>query len=45
MLARLGLSPEQESHLPAPECFVEHGGERFSRMPLSNPTASRFKAA
>ncbi len=36
-LARLGLSSEQEPHLPKPECFVGHGGEQFSRIALSYP--------
>jgi sulfide:quinone oxidoreductase len=37
VLARLGLSSEQEPHLPKPECFVGHGGEQFSRISLSYP--------
>jgi sulfide:quinone oxidoreductase len=37
VLARLGLSPEQEPHLPTPVCFVGHGGELFSRISLWYP--------
>jgi sulfide:quinone oxidoreductase len=37
VLARLGLSSEQEPHLPKPECFVGHGDGHFSRISLSYP--------
>lgn len=36
-LARLGFSSEEDAHLPAPECFVGHGGELFSRISLRYP--------
>jgi sulfide:quinone oxidoreductase len=37
ILERLGLSGEQEPHLPEPECYVGHGGDRYSRISLRYP--------
>jgi sulfide:quinone oxidoreductase len=37
VLERLGLSGEQEPHLPEPECYVGHGGDRYSRISLRYP--------
>lgn len=36
-LERLGLSAEREPHLPEPECYVGHGGGRYSRISLRYP--------
>jgi sulfide:quinone oxidoreductase len=36
-LERLGLCAEQEPHLPEPECYVGHGGGRYSRISLRYP--------
>lgn len=37
ILERLGLSEGQEPHLPEPECYVAHGGGRYSRISLRYP--------
>jgi sulfide:quinone oxidoreductase len=37
VLERLGLSSEQESHLPKPECYVGHGRGFYSRISLRYP--------
>jgi sulfide:quinone oxidoreductase len=37
VLARLGLAPEREPHLPEPECYVGHGGGLYSRISLRYP--------
>jgi sulfide:quinone oxidoreductase len=37
VLERLGLSNEREPHLPEPECYVGHGGGRYSRISLRYP--------
>jgi sulfide:quinone oxidoreductase len=37
ILERLGLTGEQEPHLPEPECYVGHGGGRYSRISLRYP--------
>ena len=37
VLERLGLSDEREPHLPEPECYVGHGGGRYSRISLRYP--------
>lgn len=34
VLERFGLAAVGEDHLPEPECFVGHGGGRFSRISL-----------
>ena len=36
-LRRLGLLEEAAAHLPAPECYVGHGGGRYSRISLRYP--------
>lgn len=36
-LSRLDHSPEEEPHVPEPECFVGHGGGLFSRVSLRFP--------
>ncbi|TCJ16882.1 pyridine nucleotide-disulfide oxidoreductase [Rubrobacter taiwanensis] len=35
VLERLGLTPEE--HLPRPECYIGHGGGRYSKISLSYP--------
>jgi sulfide:quinone oxidoreductase len=37
VLEQFGLSGEQEPHLPEPECYVGHGGGRYSRISLRYP--------
>jgi len=37
VLEGLGLSTEQEPHLPEPECYVGHGAGRYSRISLRYP--------
>lgn len=36
-LARLGLAPEEEPHLPEPECYLGHGGGFHSRISIRYP--------
>lgn len=37
VLERLGLAPEHGPHMPAPECFLAHGGGEFSRISMRYP--------
>lgn len=37
VLVRLGISGGREPHLPAPECYLPHGGNSYSRISLCYP--------